>query len=75
MTTSDFLDWIKPGVSFQQNHSTTSMEHLACAGNHERDWPNTGDRFLEENAMDSGGECGVIAEKRIPMPIPHAGEQ
>ena len=48
---------------------------LAFAGNHERDWPNTGDRFFEENAMDSGGECGVVAEKRIPMPIPHPGEQ
>lgn len=46
-----------------------------CAGNHERDWPNTGDRYLQENAKDSGGECGVVFEKRIPMPIPHPGQQ
>jgi hypothetical protein len=46
-----------------------------CAGNHERDWPNSGDRYLQENAKDSGGECGVVFEKRIPMPIPHPGQQ
>ncbi|KAL3138574.1 hypothetical protein ABBQ32_006345 [Trebouxia sp. C0010 RCD-2024] len=51
------------------------LPYMATQGNHERDWPNTGDRFLEENAMDSGGECGVVAEKRIPMPIPHPGQQ
>ena len=45
------------------------------SGNHERDWPFTGDRFLQENAKDSGGECGVVAEKRVPMPIPHPGQQ
>lgn len=51
------------------------QQMTGVVGNHERDWPDSGDRFLEENAMDSGGECGVVAEKRIPMPIPHPGQQ
>lgn len=51
------------------------IPYMAVQGNHERDWPNTGDRYLQENAKDSGGECGVVFEKRIPMPIPHPGQQ
>lgn len=29
--------------------------------NHERDWPNTGDRYTSANAKDSGGECGIVS--------------
>ncbi len=36
--------------------------------NHERDFPGSGDRYSFLNAKDSGGECGVAAAKRFPMP-------
>lgn len=36
--------------------------------NHERDYPGSGDRYSTLNAKDSGGECGVVAAKRFPMP-------
>lgn len=36
-----------------------------CSGNHERDWPNTGGFF---DVMDSGGECGVLAETMYYYP-------
>ena len=33
------------------------MRLVVLSGNHERDWPNTGDRFYPlVNAEDSGGE-------------------
>lgn len=35
------------------------------SGNHERDWPGTGSFY--EN-MDSGGECGVLAETMFYVP-------
>lgn len=40
---------------------------LAClfSGNHERDWPGTGSFY--EN-LDSGGECGVLAETMFYVP-------
>jgi hypothetical protein len=36
-------------------------------GNHERDWPYTGDAF-NNTSHDSGGECGVAALKRFYTP-------
>ena len=63
-------------VDAANNGTLTDFQIMSCyAGNHERDWPNTGDRYLQENAKDSGGECGVVFEKRLPMPIPHPGQQ
>lgn len=35
-------------------------------GNHERDWPFTGDRY--DSSHSSGGECGIAYEKRFKMP-------
>lgn len=35
-------------------------------GNHERDWPYTGDRY--DTSYNSGGECGVPYERRFKMP-------
>jgi len=35
------------------------------SGNHERDWPGTGSFY--EN-MDSGGECGVLAQTMFYTP-------
>ena len=36
-----------------------------CSGNHERDWPGTGSFY---GNMDSGGECGVLAETMFYVP-------
>jgi len=36
-----------------------------ASGNHERDWPGTGSFY--EN-MDSGGECGVLAQTMFYNP-------
>lgn len=35
------------------------------SGNHERDWPDSGSYY---NGMDSGGECGVLAETMFYVP-------
>lgn len=39
---------------------------MVAMGNHERDWPGSGDRF--DLVEDSGGECGVAYQRRFPMP-------
>ena len=36
-------------------------------GNHERDWPGTGDAF-GDSASDSGGECGIPTLARYHTP-------
>jgi len=39
--------------------------------NHERDWPGTVDqRAALANNVDSGGECGVIYDKRLGLGMP-----
>ena len=39
--------------------------------NHERDWPGTVDqRSALANNVDSGGECGVIYDKRLGLGMP-----
>ncbi|GIL96226.1 hypothetical protein Vretimale_2087 [Volvox reticuliferus] len=43
------------------------MPYMVAPGNHERDWPGSGDFF---GVQDSGGECGVAYERRFPMPYP-----
>lgn len=55
-----FFDQIQP--------LTTSMPYMTVPGNHERDWPNSGDRFPAQ--YDSGGECGVPYNRRLKMPSP-----
>lgn len=52
------------------------VPYMLLPGNHERDCPNSGDRFgpLIE-ATDSGGECGVPMERRFQMPFPAVGDQ
>ena len=42
-----------------------SDKSMFFSGNHERDWPNSGS-FYENN--DSGGECGVLAETMFYVP-------
>lgn len=39
---------------------------MTAVGNHERDWPNSGDRFPDQH--DSGGECGVPYYRHTGMP-------
>lgn len=49
-----------------------SMPYMTTPGNHERNWPGTGDLFDGTGAMvtDSFGECGVPYERRLTMPTP-----
>ncbi|KAK4479828.1 hypothetical protein RD792_015370, partial [Penstemon davidsonii] len=41
------------------------VPYMIASGNHERDWPNTGSFY---GGMDSGGECGVLAETMFYVP-------
>jgi len=41
--------------------------YLTTVGNHESDWPYTATQF---NGTDSGGECGVLTTRLIPLPAP-----
>lgn len=41
------------------------------SGNHERDWPNTGSFY---GTMDSGGECGVLAETMFYIPAENSAK-
>jgi len=57
-------DW---DVFFDQMLPVTSrVPYMTIPGNHERDYPGSGDRY--NVARDSGGECGVVYEKRLKMP-------
>lgn len=48
---------------------------MTVPGNHERDWPRSGDRFGDAGVWDSGGECGVPYMRRLGMPQgPGGGE-
>ncbi len=57
-----FFDQIQPLAS--------SMAYMTVLGNHEADWPGTGDRFANSSmpVMDSGGECSVPYLRRLAMP-------
>jgi acid phosphatase type 7 len=41
--------------------------YLTTVGNHESDWTNSASYY---NVTDSGGECGVLATRLLPMPAP-----
>lgn len=41
--------------------------YLTTVGNHESDWYNSATTF---NNSDSGGECGVLTTRLMPMPAP-----
>ncbi|KAI3516604.1 hypothetical protein L1887_15526 [Cichorium endivia] len=43
----------------------STVPYMVASGNHERDWPNSGS-FYENN--DSGGECGVVAQTMFYVP-------
>ncbi|KAL0903670.1 hypothetical protein M5K25_028068 [Dendrobium thyrsiflorum] len=43
----------------------SAVPYMIASGNHERDWPNTGSFY---DTMDSGGECGVLAETMFYVP-------
>lgn len=60
----------------QMETVTTKMPYMVAPGNHERNWPGTGDRFDGRGLVyDSGGECGVAYERRMAMPIPGPDKQ
>lgn len=43
----------------------STVPYMIASGNHERDWPGTGSFY---GNMDSGGECGVLAETMFYVP-------
>ncbi|KAK7274958.1 hypothetical protein RIF29_16061 [Crotalaria pallida] len=43
----------------------SAVPYMIASGNHERDWPGTGSFYQN---MDSGGECGVLAENMFYVP-------
>ncbi|XP_059442926.1 probable inactive purple acid phosphatase 27 [Corylus avellana] len=43
----------------------SKVAYMIASGNHERTWPNSGSFY---NHMDSGGECGVLAETMFYVP-------
>ncbi|CAL5441493.1 unnamed protein product [Camellia sinensis] len=60
------------GYTSQWDQFTSQIEPIAstkpymiASGNHERDWPGTGSFY---DTMDSGGECGVLAETMFYVP-------
>ncbi|KAM3706962.1 hypothetical protein ACJW31_03G190000 [Castanea mollissima] len=60
------------GYIAQWDQFTAQIEPIAStkpymigSGNHERDWPGTGSFYQN---MDSGGECGVLAESMFYVP-------
>jgi len=54
-----YFEQIKPIV--------TRVPYMTTPGNHERDWPHSGDRF--NTVDDSGGECGIAYSRRCRMPL------
>ncbi|PIA51145.1 hypothetical protein AQUCO_01100172v1 [Aquilegia coerulea] len=43
----------------------SAVPYMVASGNHERDWPGSGSFY---DGMDSGGECGVVAETMFYVP-------
>ncbi|KAM1736922.1 hypothetical protein ACFX12_015221 [Malus domestica] len=43
----------------------STVPYMVGSGNHERDWPDSGSFY---DKMDSGGECGVLAETMFYVP-------
>lgn len=43
----------------------STVPYMIASGNHERDWPGTGSFY---DVMDSGGECGVLAQTMFYVP-------
>ncbi|KAF8399597.1 hypothetical protein HHK36_015466 [Tetracentron sinense] len=43
----------------------STVPYMVASGNHERDWPGTGSFY---GNIDSGGECGVLAETMFYVP-------
>lgn len=65
------------GYSTQWDNYFIQLEPVASrvpfmlgVGNHERNWPGSGDRWGSMGVFDSGGECGVPYERRARMPLP-----
>ncbi|CAK9313140.1 unnamed protein product [Citrullus colocynthis] len=43
----------------------STVPYMIASGNHERDWPGSGSFY---DTMDSGGECGVVAQNMFYVP-------
>lgn len=51
----------------QLGPAVRAVPYMTVPGNHERDWPGSGDRY-KGKSFDSGGECGVAYNRRMNMP-------
>ena len=49
---------------------SASVPYLTIMGNHEMDWPGIPEDIFGNESHSSGGECGVVAMKLLPMPAP-----
>ncbi|KAL9667046.1 hypothetical protein QQ045_001391 [Rhodiola kirilowii] len=49
----------------QVEEIASAVPYMVASGNHERDWPDSGSFY---NTIDSGGECGVLAETMFYVP-------
>ncbi|KAI8476656.1 MAG: Metallo-dependent phosphatase-like protein [Monoraphidium minutum] len=58
-------DWDVFGSQFEP--AFTRWPVMVGTGNHERDWPGTGDAF-QDTSLDSGGECNVPFSHRYATP-------
>lgn len=54
-----FLDMLTP--------MSASVLYMTTVGNHETDWPDSPSYYT---GTDSGGECGVMSTRLLPMPQP-----
>ncbi|GAX76824.1 hypothetical protein CEUSTIGMA_g4270.t1 [Chlamydomonas eustigma] len=64
-------DWDYFGEQFES--AFTRWPLAVAMGNHERDWPGTGDAFLDMSS-DSGGECGVPTSARYRVNSSNSSE-
>eukprot|EP00798_Chlamydomonas_sp_ICE-L_P027166 gene27165-2406_t len=65
-------DWDQFGHQFEKAFTTFPL--MVGTGNHERDYPGTGDAFADQ-ASDSGGECNVPFAYRYYMPTANSTGQ
>lgn len=65
----DFIRRLRCRFHTQVESLVTKVPYMVAPGNHERDWPGSGDGFPRAaHVTDSEGECGVPYDRRFLMP-------
>ena len=63
--------WLHRAVGWHAGQTLIKDSIAGCrCRNHERDWPGTTDRAALDKNVDSGGECGVVYDKRMGLGMP-----